>query len=403
MNRILYRISGIFIALGVLAFLGYQLYRHIIPPYRTEVAYVYVQSDYIAVDGVAVRDETVLKTQNHGVISYLYDDGAKVSKSLPVAEIYQTDQDAANQSAITKLEKEIALLSEAADPGRSDYINAEVLSGQISDRLSQLSYIIQSRNLSGLDVVGTDYLMLLNTRQIATMRATDFDARLSQLKAEAQSLKSATHPALATVVAAVPGYFVGITDGYEETLTASGADSLTPSAVQQIVLSKPGAVSQQDTVGKIISGFEWYYTALVPNSELARFYTGLTVSVTFPYISDTAYTAIVTAITPEEGNEYTAVALRLSNMNGQVCAMRAQKAEISFASYRGLKIRTDALRFVEGDPGVYVMNAAGVRFKKIDILFYGDGFVLSKQRTEDGYLRQYDEMILAGKELVNDG
>lgn len=79
--------------------------------------------------------------------------------------------------------------------------------------------------------------------------------------------------------------------------------------------------------------------------------------------------------------------------------MRTQKSEISFASYRGLKVRADALRFQDGEPGVYVVNGAGVRFKKLDILFYGDGYVLSRQRTEDGYLALYDEMVIEGREL----
>lgn len=399
MNRILYRIMGVGISVVVLCYLGYQIYNNMLTPYRTETAYEYVQSDYVAADGVIVRDELVLWAQNDGVISYLYEDGDKVSLSMPVAQVYQTEQDAANQTTIKKLEQEIALLEQASAPGRADYINAEVLNGQISDRLARLSHTIQSRRLSGLDGVTTDYLMLLNTRQIATARATNFDARISQLKDEMQSLKSSTKPPLSTVTAKKPGYFVGIADGYEETLTTDQAGALTPSYLKQVIDTRPNANVVSGAVGKLITGFEWYYCSLVPNEAAPRFRTGLTTSVTFPFLSNTVYSALVTAITPEDGTDYTAVTLRISNINAEVCTMRTQRSEISFASYRGLKVRADALRFQNGEPGVYVVNGAGVRFKKLDIVFYGDGYVLSRQRTEDGYLALYDEMVIEGREL----
>ncbi len=400
MNRILYRIMGSIIAIAVFCYLGYQIYTNILTPYRTETAYVYVQSDYVAADGVAIRDELVLTAEQDGVLSYLHDDGDKVSLSMPVAKVYQSEQDAANQTAIKKLENEIEQLEQAADPGRADYINAEVLSGQISDRLSRLSYAISTRNLSDLESTKIDYLMLLNTRQIATARAQNFDARLSALKSEVESLKSTTQPALCTVTAIKPGYFVSTTDGYEKTLTTADAANLTVSQLEQIIASKPAFNADRSTAGKIITSFEWYYTALVPSQSASRFYKGLSVSVTFPYISDTAYSAVVTAVNTEEGSDYAVVTLRFNNMNAQVCSMREQKAEISFASYRGLKVRSDALRFQDGEPGVYVVNAAGTRFKKLDIIFYGDGFVISRQHTEPEYLALYDEMVIEGRDLA---
>lgn len=400
MNRILYRMIGALAALMILAVVGYQVYANLLTPYRTETAYEYLQSDYIATDGVAVRDETALTAEHAGIVSYLRDDGEKVSASMPVAEIYATEQDAENQAIVKKLQYEIERLEEAADPGRAEYINAEVLGGQISDRLAQLAYLCDTRDIGGLETVKTDYLMLLNTRQIATARATDFNDRLLRMRGEAETLAASTQPAVATVSAVQSGYFVGFADGYEQDLTVSGAADITPERLMQIV--NETAQASQSAVGKIVTDFEWYYVALVPEKECERLRNGMKLTVTFPYISDDAYPAVVSFITRQEGQEYAAVGLRIDEMNAQVCAMRVQRADLSFASYRGLKVRADALRFQQGQPGVYVMNAAGVRFKKLDIVFYGDGFVLSRQRSESGYLALYDEMVVQGRELAQD-
>ncbi len=399
MNRILYRIGTVVVVIITLAFLGYQVIRYLYMPEQVETAYLFTQSDYVLAQGIAVRDETVITTPANGVTSYLLDDGEKVSAGMPVAKVYSTEQDAANEAAIKKLEQEAQMLSQSADPGHADYANAEVLSSQIIDKLTHLSEVVESRSLGGLDTYKNEYLMLLNTRQVATDRVQNFDTRVAQLNQEAEGLQNSTQPSIAEVQSPTPGFFVSVTDGYEGKLTHDVVSSMTVDTFRQQLQEQAPYQPSPEVVGKIITDFEWYFAALVPMEKMGRFTRGTSITVTFPYESDVGYAAVVDSTITQEDSQDGVVLLKLNRMNKELCTLRSERAELSFMSYRGLKVRNSIMRFQGSQPGVYVKNGESIVFKKLDIIFYGDGFVLSKEHDDTKYLAQYNEMIINGKEM----
>ena len=67
-------------------------------------------------------------------------------------------------------------------------------------------------------------------------------------------------------------------------------------------------------------------------------------------------------------------------------------------------MRQEAIRFdKENNEGVYVKVGEKVVFKKLDVLYRGDGFVLSNARddSETQYLKLFDEIIVEGKDLYD--
>ncbi len=402
MNRILYKLLYTIVGVVLILVPGVHACNSFAEPYQSETAYEYIQPDFITARGIAVRDETVLRTAESGVFSYLFEDGGKVSRNMNVAEIYKSEADAANETAIQRLEKEIASLELAQDPARADYVNAQVLSSQINQTLSHIVSVSDSRSMGELQALKDRYVMLINTRQIATARAEDFEPRIASLKAQVQSLKSANPQKVASVTAAAPGYFVSVADGWESALTIAGLKDLTPDTLGRMLVSGSPSPPLTGTVGKIVNSFEWYYAVLVPNKTAQRFSKEQSVTVRFPYLSDDTHTAVVDRI--YSGEENTTVVLRFNEINARLCTLRSEEVEIVFSYYRGLKVRDDALRFQETQPGVYTINSAGISFKKVDILFYGDGFVLSRIPADTDaaardYLRLYDQMVISGREL----
>jgi hypothetical protein len=108
---------------------------------------------------------------------------------------------------------------------------------------------------------------------------------------------------------------------------------------------------------------------------------------------------VVDAATTQADTQDGVVIFKLNRMSIELCTLRSERAQISFKSYRGLKVRNTTMRFQGSQPGVYVQNGSSVKFKKLDIIFYGDGFVLSREREDNGYLALYNEMLVNGKEL----
>ena len=399
MNRILYRILTVLMAFIVLGFLAYQVIRYLYMPVQTETAYLFTQADYVPADGIAIREETVITTPSSGVKSYLYNDGDKVSLGMPVAEIYTSQQDAANEAAIRKLEQEIVMLKQASDPARADYANAEVLNSQITDKLTHLSEVAESRSLGSLNTYKNEYLMLLNMRQIATDRVENFEPRITQLTAQAESLKSGTQTSLAEVAAPAPGFYVSKTDGFEGKLTHDDVLAMPVDSFKQLLQQKDSYQPADNVVGKVITDFEWYFAATIPAENMGRFTPGAAVTITFNDVSDEGYSALVSDTALQDGAKEGHVVFKLNRMDKELCTLRCERAEIAFKTYRGLKVRNTVMRFQGNQPGVYVKNGDSIRFKKLEIIYYGDGFVLSREREEEDYLGLYNEMLVNGKEL----
>ena len=54
------------------------------------------------------------------------------------------------------------------------------------------------------------------------------------------------------------------------------------------------------------------------------------------------------------------------------------------------------------EKGVYVILGQDVQFKKIDIIYEGDDYVLSKNSSNEDYLLLYDQILLEAVKNGND-
>jgi hypothetical protein len=73
---------------------------------------------------------------------------------------------------------------------------------------------------------------------------------------------------------------------------------------------------------------------------------------------------------------------------------RALSAKLIFDEYQGIRVPRSALRFQGDDKGVYVMLGKDISFKKINVIYEGDDFVLSENTSNEEYLLLYDQILL---------
>ncbi len=93
---------------------------------------------------------------------------------------------------------------------------------------------------------------------------------------------------------------------------------------------------------------------------------------------------------------------------------RVETIEIQDDEYKGIRIPREAVYVKEEEqevvnpetgtsetvkvsiPGVYIKQGENVIFKKIDSIFQGEDYVVSKVRTEKEYVQLYDDTIVSG-------
>ena len=117
--------------------------------------------------------------------------------------------------------------------------------------------------------------------------------------------------------------------------------------------------------------------------------------------SDEVYTCrIVSGADADLGAEQTVLILKCSLMNSEIASLRLADIEIRVNSYTGIKLPAEAVHVNNGEKGVYALVASVVKWRKADILYTTDDYVvLSYTPEEDGGIKLYDQIVVQGKEL----
>ena len=64
-------------------------------------------------------------------------------------------------------------------------------------------------------------------------------------------------------------------------------------------------------------------------------------------------------------------------MDSDIARLRTEDVEIVINETDGIRINKSAVRVVDGVQGVYVLTGNIVRFKKLDVIYTGDDYVVS--------------------------
>lgn len=420
------RLAAFCVAFLLLFYIGYQVYNANYTSVKTEVA-VYVQADdpgtaeVVQATGTAVRKESVIQQQTNGVVTYVVEDGGKVSKGGTVAELYATEQDAAAQQQIETLNLQIFQLQKLSSPGSTYAVDQDSLTKQISQKLIALLQTSASGEYDALDEPREDLLYVLNERQIVTNKVSDFNDRINSLTQQRDAL-TANRQVLGTVTAPSAGTFISEVDGYESVFDYDSILTITPEQYQQKLETQVSPPA--DAVGKICGEFKWYFVCVVSAQDALKFIEGNAVSLSFPFATSDSVTAVVRAVNQESIESQAAVVLECSTMNEELARLRTETCSVSVTEYSGIRVSQKAVHFAEvtrtvenedGEEttetrevkGVYVMHGSEIVFRQIVPLYSTSTYVICDPNPDPEELmtsetvQLYDEIVVEGTDLYD--
>ncbi len=420
------RLAAFCVAFLLLFYIGYQVYNANYTSVKTEVA-VYVQADdpgtaeVVQATGTAVRKESGIQQLTHGVVTYVVEDGGKVSKGGTVAELYATEQDAAAQQQIETLNLQIFQLQKLSSPGSTYAVDQDSLTKQISQKLIALLQTSASGEYDALDEPREDLLYVLNERQIVTNKVSDFNDRINSLTQQRDAL-TANRQVLGTVTAPSAGTFISEVDGYESVFDYDSILTITPEQYQQKLETQVSPPA--DAVGKICGEFKWYFVCVVSAQDALKFIEGNAVSLSFPFATSDSVTAVVRAVNQESIESQAAVVLECSTMNEELARLRTETCAVSVTEYSGIRVSQKAVHFAEvtrtvenedGEEttetrevkGVYVMHGSEIVFRQIVPLYSTSTYVICDPNPDPEALmtsetvQLYDEIVVEGTDLYD--
>ena len=177
----------------------------------------------------------------------------------------------------------------------------------------------------------------------------------------------------------------------------SYANSVTVSELRSLLKEN---VEQNFDACKIISDYHWYYVFETDEEFARQFMASSRVNLTFNYSASGTLPAKVISCTLDEETGAYKVVLQCDYLNSELSRLRIAEGTVDFEEYEGIKVDRSALRIENGEVGVYIKYGSAVAFKKVDIVYETEEFILSRlNSSDDEYLELYDEMFIEGKDL----
>lgn len=389
------------IAVPIVALMVFQIASLSFGQVSTETVFQQTVEQTVKTTLFVLRDEQYLQNNVTGTVVPLIEDGGRVAKGDAVAAICSNTSDAVVLARIDDL--------------KADILRYENLSAQknTSPAIDKLNKDIDALFLSMLGVISSGELETLEkstvllrdkltSRQIAIEGPPDFSEKIAQLKKQLAALEGA-NPQVTALTTDLSGYLINHIDGYEKTLDYNKAGQLSVADVERAIASA-AVLPGNNAVGKIVSDYNWYLAGVINSLDAARLKVGTVITIRTTTASETPLRVRVHAVNAGDGGK-SAVVFLCNQMNKRLAGMRIETAEIVLEEHKGLKINSEAVRVVDGVTGIYILRGNVVSFRKIQIAYAGEGYVVAKSilnnsdTTPPLNAELYDEAIIKGKDL----
>ncbi|MDY3691651.1 MAG: HlyD family efflux transporter periplasmic adaptor subunit [Dysosmobacter sp.] len=400
------------VTLGVLAYFGIQGLQYLGDPLTTTLAYNYQVEEGMDLSGYVVRREQVLADEASGLLRLQRSEGEKVSAGGTVALVYADQTSLDRQREIDELSGRIEQLQFAQEASLGSEVSLK-LDAQIMRSLLDYRAELAAGRLDNAEEHETELKSLVLKRDYTYSDTEDLSGQIAELQSQLKELKAQAASSVRAVKAPVSGVYSAVVDGYETVLTPGLLADMTPSQLNAVQADE----TLTSQTGKLILGDSWYY-AVTMSADQAKDLQDNSSTMTLRFAKGVEQDQTVTlyAVGPEEQGRVVVTFRGAYNM-AQVTLLRRQSAQLIWRTVAGIRVPNEALRAAntkvdqEGNRtaveslGVYCVVGMEARFKPVEVLYSGDGFVLVRSTAasdqESLRLRPGDEIIISAKDLYD--
>ena len=400
------------VTLGVLAYFGIQGLQYLGDPLTTTLAYNYQVEEGMDLSGYVVRREQVLADETSGLLRLQRSEGEKVGAGGTVALVYADQASLDRQREIDELSGRIEQLQFAQEASLGSEVSLK-LDAQIMRSLLDYRAELAAGRLDNAEEHETELKSLVLKRDYTYSDTEDLSGQIAELQSLLKELKAQAASSVRAVKAPVSGVYSAVVDGYETVLTPGLLADMTPSQLNAVQADE----TLTSQTGKLILGDSWYY-AVTMSADQAKALrdSGGTMTLRFAKGVEQDQTVTLYAVGPEEQGRVVVTFRGAYNM-AQVTLLRRQSAQLIWRTVAGIRVPNEALRAAntkvdqEGNRttveslGVYCVVGMEARFKPVEVLYSGDGFVLVRSTAasdqESLRLRPGDEIIISAKDLYD--
>jgi len=353
------------------------------------------------------RDETLLTLPEEGLVNGIADSGAKVGKNAPLAEVWTSDGTEnlqERQKELDLVNRAVAILEASLLPENTSLALADGYRGQATSLLFEIRRAIRDGNYREIASLGDEMLVMLNRYGALTGDRAALESALKQAKAERDAYLVGNVKTLTSGESSAYYYGRECVDGFEEIFTEAELEALTAERFSE--LKRAEAKTPTGTVaGKLCYDYQWHVVAEFPTGAEALFEADTSYRITFSENGEMELALVCERIlTAEDGSAL--VVFRSEVTPSEFEFLRTQAITVTVGVTSGFYLPDQALVTENGELGVYVFEESTVRFRRVSVLYRGDGYVIASEtdptpERESAYLALNDLVITSGKNLYD--
>lgn len=388
----------IIICIIAVVFVVHQVYSSAYKPITTVSAEYYTAVEGFSINGIVIREEKIITSDKAGTLHFTLSDGERVAKDGIIANIYSNAEASVTVNRIEQLTSRIADIEEMQSYNDVEAADITLVNTKINNSLNTMLRGIASGDFSSFEENSAELLTNISRRQMITGEQTDFSARLTELKAELESLTATLPQPIGSIRTDASGYFVSGVDGYENVLSCENIEAVTP----QYLNSLKSEAVPSNAIGKIVSGYTWYIAAQVNISDSLKYKVGDSLTLKTTLKSSPELDVMVEKINTSQTDDAAVIIFSCQQMNSELASIRKGSMTIINSTYSGLKIPTKALRFQDDKTGVFVRSGMAIKFVGVNVIYRTDEYIICEQQvSSDTVLRLYDDVVVKGKRLYD--
>ncbi len=359
-------------------------------------------------DAYVFRDETIVSSNFDGVVSYYVKENEKVTDRTVLAKVYAPNANLSLVYDIEKLNKQIYILS-AVGTNSQIFSDISYIDTVISSDLCNVTGYIQTGDIDSAIASADALLIDLSRKQLRMNSQKNFSEYIASLTAQRDALSLALPSAQQTIISNSQGYFSKLCDGYEYYFDYNEIPNLSVSDFFTLKENAEKSSFNSNTIGKIISDFEWYLVCPIEHNMTVYYEEGNTYELTFMQNMNVKLPAYLERIVTESDEGEALLIFKCDRMPDNFNYMRNQKITVTLDTVSGLKVPRSSVRVIDGKTFVYILIGGRVNLRSVDIIDEAGEYYYINENSEsvtlDGVtyygLRQNDNVITYGTNLYH--
>jgi len=377
LKRTLITFLTVLLTVGIIIYIAYHIAGSFGATLQLSDAVYESVTRVLDTDGYVMRHEKVLYASHaqSGSVTPSVQDGTRLGIYDKAADIYDNTLPDV-QARIREIDEQIALLEDSRTE-KVSVVNTSGLEAAIFNNVQDIRLMVENRSYGDATTMRSTLLVNILKRDILKGTMTDYNDQLAALQAEKRNLTLQLGACLETVYAPVSGYYYADTDGYESIFSADGIDSMSYESFMAMIGTDPAEANRSTvTVGKMVTDYRWYLACPVSKKEAAELEDGRTYAITFPYNGNKVIHMKLYSVIPALPGEDAVLVFVSGTIPENFDYTRMQPVQIGTVEYTGFRVPVSAVRVIDDCEGVYVLDQVTVRFRRVNIVYEGDGYYI---------------------------